>query len=89
MEFFFYPTDDNRFKEEALNNYVFTVVFDIAEGKVFSSFARKVSKIWEQTCKNNIETDHRIKDLPGNNFQIYSWITKSENDFGLPFFVKK
>ena len=89
MEFFFYPTSDKNFKEEALNNYVHTVIFDTLKCKVVSSFIREVHKIWDQTCKNNIETDHRIKGLSGDCFQIYSWVTKSKTDFCLPFFVKK
>lgn len=89
MEFFFHPTDENKFKEEAVNNFVRTLVFDCSKGEVVTSFSRQVTKIWENSCKNNIETDHRIKGLSGSNFHIYSWITKSKKDFGLPCFTSK
>ncbi|MCL1046545.1 hypothetical protein L2737_14620 [Shewanella electrodiphila] len=86
MEFYFYPNDETEFKSNAVGNYVHTVIFNTNEHKVVNSYARKVNKHWEQTCKNNIETDHRIKELSGDHFQIYSWISKSKTDFALPFF---
>ena len=89
MEFFLHPADEDKFKEEAVNNFVRTLVFDISNGTVVTSFARRVRKVWEQSCKNNIATDHRIKELSGDHFQVYSWITKSEDDFGLPGFIAK
>lgn len=89
MEFLFHPADEEKFKEQAVNKFVRTVVFDVSKNEVVISYTRKVSKVWEQTCKNNIETDHRIKRLSGDNYQIYSWITNSERDFGLPCFTVK
>ncbi len=90
MDFFFHPADEDKFKEEAMNNFVRTVVFDTSKRAVVTSFTRKVRKVWEQTCKNNIETDNRIiKGLSGDHFQIYSWVAKSEIDFGLPGFTVK
>lgn len=86
MEFYFYPTDESDFKTNAVGNFVHTLVFDTTEQKVIISFARQVSKIWEQTCKNNIETDHRIKELNGDNYQVFSWVSKSKYDFNLPSF---
>lgn len=86
MEFYFYPNDESEFKSKAVNNFVHTVVFDTVEQKVTTSFVRQVRKVWEQTCKNNIETDHRIKELDGKNFQVYSWVSNSKSNFGLPFF---
>ena len=86
MEFFFYPADEDKFKKESVNHLVRTVVFDTSKEEVVTSFTRQVHKVWEQTCKNNIETDHRIKVLSGDHFQIYSWVAKSKKDFGLPGF---
>ena len=86
MEFYFYPTDESKFKSHAVGNFVHTLVFDTTEQKVIDSFVRQVRKVWEQTCKNNIETDHRIKKLSGDNYQIFSWVSKSKSDFNLPFF---
>jgi len=86
MEFYFYPTDESDFKSKTVGNFVHTLVFDTTEQKVVVSFVRQVRKVWEQTCKNNIETDHRIKELYGDNYQIYSWVTKSKSDFSLPLF---
>ena len=89
MDYYFYPEDEKKFKEEAVNKYVRTIVFDTVNGEITTSFVRQVRKVWEQTCKNNIETDLRIKELSGDHFQIYSWVTKSKNDFGLPKFSLK
>jgi len=89
MEFFFYPQDENKFKQDAVGNFVRTIIFNSVNEKVATSFVRKVNKLWEQTCKNNVETDHRIKELSGEHFQVYSWITQSKNDFGLPNFAIK
>jgi hypothetical protein len=86
MEFFFYPADENQFKQAAVGNFVRTLVFDTNKDEVVVTFVRRVSKAWEQSCKNNIETDHRIRALSGEHFQIYSWVVKSKNDFSLPGF---
>lgn len=86
MEFYFYPDNDQKFKEEALNNFVHTIVFNTETSEVELSFVRKVQKIWEQTCKNNIETDHRIKELSGINYQVYSWVSNSKSNLNLPCF---
>ena len=86
MEFYFYPNDEMEFKSNAVGNFVHTIVFDTTEQKVIISFVRQVRKFWEQTRKNNIETDHRIKELSGEHYQIYSWVSKSKSDFNLPFF---
>ena len=87
MEFYFYPNNETDFKAQALNNFVHTIVFDKNSPTISNHFVRKVTKIWTQTVKNNIETDHRIKVLNKNNYQIYSWISKSEYDLSLPFFM--
>jgi len=89
MKFFFYPEDENQFKKEAKNNFVRTIVFDTSKNEVVAVFFRSVKKVWEQTCKNNIETDHRIKALSGDHFQIYSWVSIAKNDFSPPCFVIK
>jgi len=83
MQYFFYPVYEKQFKHEAKGHFVRTIVFDTSKSKITNSFIRKVDKVWMQTCKNNIATDHRIKALSGNHFQIYSWIVPSESDFGL------
>jgi hypothetical protein len=86
MKFFFHPANENSFKEQAINNFVHTIVFDTSNGEVVILFTRQVRKKWEQTCKNNIETDHRIKELQGDNYQVYSWVSKSKKDLSLPGF---
>ncbi|HBK83462.1 MAG TPA: hypothetical protein DDZ41_07675 [Flavobacterium sp.] len=85
-QYFFYPANEKQFKQEAKNNFVRTIVFDTKECKIANSFIRKVNKDWKQTCKNNIETDNRIKSLSGEHFEIYSWVVKSKSDFNLPCF---
>ena len=89
MKFYFYPADETAFKDEAVGNYVRTLVFKGNTEEIVTCFTRKVGKRWEQTVKNNIETDHRIKEIDGAELQIYSWVTTSKDDFGLPQFGSK
>ncbi|MHC8470556.1 hypothetical protein [Plesiomonas shigelloides] len=86
MNFYFYPASEEKFKADALDNFVRTVVFNKLSGEVEISFIRQVRTLWQQTCKNNIETDHRIKELNGEHFQVYSWVVRSKSDFELPAF---
>lgn len=87
MRFYFYPNDEDKFKAEAFNNFVRTIVFNELSGEIEVSFIRQVRALWQQTCKNNIETDHRIKELKGDHFQVFSWVAKGKSDFQLPAFV--
>lgn len=89
MKFYFHPHEEEEFKKTAVGKIVHTLVFDTSKQKVIINFSRKVNTIWEQTCKNNIATDHRIKQLKGKNYQIYSWVSNNKNDFNLPFFKPK
>ncbi len=63
MKFIFKPNDENLFLKDAVGRQIETIVIDIMQEKEITSFKRTVSKTWEQTLKNNIETDHRIKEL--------------------------
>lgn len=88
MKFYFYPFDEDAFKAEAVGNFVHTIVFNEVLGEVETTFTREVKFLWKQTCRNNVETDHSIKQLKsshGHN-QIYSWVCKSKSDFQLPAF---
>lgn len=89
MNFYFCPSNENTFKEKAVGNYVRTLVFDKTKNAVVLTFARKVSKKWEQSVKNNIETDHRIKSLSGDNLEVYSWVTATKSGLSLPHFGGK
>lgn len=86
MKFYFYPANEKIFKSGAVNNFVRIVVFNELSGEIEASFIRRVNTLWQQTCKNNIETDHRIKELNGDHFQVYSWVAKNKPDFQLPAF---
>lgn len=86
--YFFYPANEKQFKQEAKNNFVKTIVFNTKECKIADSFIREVKSDWKQTCKNNIETDHRIKSLSGEHFEIYSWVVQSKSDFNLSCFIE-
>jgi len=86
MKFYFYPADEELFKTEAVGNFLRTIVFNEVSGEIETNFTRQVKKLWQQTCKNNIETDHRIKQLKDGQYQIYSWICKTKSDFQLPAF---
>lgn len=86
MKFYFSPNNDESFKKEAVNSFVRTLIFNRSTNKIHNCYSRKVSKRWEQSVKNNIESDHRVKGLPNGDYQIYSWVTKNELDFSLPCF---
>ena len=86
MKFYFYPAAEEKFKAEALNNFVRTLVFNELSGEIEVSFIRQVNTLWLQTCKNNIETDRRVRELNGDHFQVFSWVVKSKSDFQLPAF---
>jgi hypothetical protein len=51
MDFFFHPVNEEKFKKEAVNHFVRTVVFDTSTGEVVTSFTRRVQKVWEQTAR--------------------------------------
>ncbi len=76
MRHFFYPKDDIEFKENAVGNYVRTIVIN-SSGEIIESILRKVKVRWKQTRKNNIETDHRIKSLNCHDCLVYSWVCSS------------
>ena len=86
MRFYFHPVLESKFKEEAVGKFVRTIVFNELTNEIETSFIRSVQKIWTQSCKNNIETDHRIKALKGSHFKVYSWIVPNKNNFDLPSF---
>jgi hypothetical protein len=88
MKFYFHPNNEKVFKEAAVGKFVRTLVYNEESNEIIS-FTRKVKILWQQTCKNNIESDHRIKDLSGSHFQIYSWIVQSEDELSLPSFQIK
>lgn len=78
MRFIFEPANEEIFKNQAVNHTLETVVTNSNTGEEITKFERRVTKKWEQTCKNNIETDHRIKvlkkDSNSNNYIVYSRI---------------
>ncbi|EHI9242953.1 hypothetical protein J9100_004288 [Vibrio vulnificus] len=86
MKYFFYPKDEETFKDQAVGNFVRTLVFDPENENVLLTFHRRVSKVWEQTRKNNIETDHRIKELTNENLHVYSWVVGNKTELSLPNF---
>ncbi|AMC35453.1 hypothetical protein [Janthinobacterium sp. B9-8] len=89
IDFVFFPENEEEFKKKALNNCVRTIVYNIDQSEIHSSFVRSVNVIWKQSCKNNIGTDHRIKNLVSGSFVIYSWIVNSDNDLTIPIFKNK
>lgn len=78
MLYIFTPTNEETFKDQAVGNTIETVVTHRDTNKEICQFTRRVRKRWTQTCKNNIESDHRIKilkkDSNSNNYIIYSRI---------------
>lgn len=88
IEYFYFPKNEAVFKKEAKGNIVRTIIVTL-DGSIINSYTRKVNKLWNQTRKNNIETDHRVKDLIAGNYHIYSWIVHKETEFNLPSFAKE
>lgn len=76
MEYYFYPENEEEFKKQAKGHRVETLVFNTQTKQIENIFYREVKKVWEQTRKNNIETDHRIKKLNDDCYQILSWVSK-------------
>ncbi len=76
MIFTFEPTNDKDFKGKAKDRTIEIVVTNSNTGEEITRFTRNVRKKWEQTCKNNIETDHRIKELKNDsdsdNYIVYT-----------------
>ncbi len=86
LKFYFNPIDENLFKEKAIGNFVRTLIFNERTNEIHSCYSRKVNTKWRQTIKNNIESDHRVKELSDDNYQIYSWVVTSELNLELPDF---
>ena len=78
MIFIFTPTNEETFKYQAFGNTIETVVTHRDTNKEICRFTRRVRKQWTQTCKNNIETDHRIKslksDVEEDRYMVYTHI---------------
>lgn len=87
IKYFFFPKSEADFKKQAKGNFVRTIIVT-SDGVIIKSYTRKVNKFWTQTRKNNIETDHRVKDLAPSN-HIYSWIVHNKTEFNLPFFIEE
>ena len=60
-------------------------------------FSRNVGSVWQNSCKNEVETDDRIRKNSNLNeedkYHIYSWVSESQSDYALPiafaYFSKK
>lgn len=63
MKFTFNPSNEKQFKKMAVGKNIETIVINSLTGQRIIRFTRSVRKLWKQTCKNNIETDHRIKAI--------------------------
>ena len=88
MNYYFYPTNEKSFKQSAIGKFVRTLVYNKTTNEIEFSFVRSVKTEWKQSCKNNIETDHRIKALAGQGFEIYSWVVNSKSSLDLPKFIE-
>lgn len=80
MRFTFEPAEENIFKAQAIGCTIVTIVEDTRTSKEIQRFTRRVRKYWTQSCKNNIETDHRIKalknDIESENYIVSTRIIK-------------
>lgn len=78
MIYKFEPKDEKDFMEMAVGNKIQTIVTDSISGQEIINFTRKVKSVWSQTMKNNIQSDHRIKQLvkiqDTSNFIVYTYI---------------
>ena len=66
-KFFFYPKDKNEFFARVEGNYARTLIYKPSTNEIVNVFDRKVGRVWKNSCKNEVETDHRIHKNPNLN----------------------
>ena len=86
-DYFFYPEDESNFKESANGKCVHTPIYKPSTNEIVNVFSRNVGRVWKNSCKNEVETDHRIRKNSNLNeedkYRAYSWISESKSDSAL------
>ena len=86
-DYFFYPEGESNFKESANGKFVHTPIYKPSTNEIVNVFSRKVGRVWQNSCKNEVETDHRIRKNSNLNeedkYRAYSWISESQSDSAL------
>jgi len=62
MKFYFYPTGEEKFKADALNNFVRTIVFNELSGEVEVNFIRQVKTLWQQSVRTILRQITALKN---------------------------
>ena len=86
-DYFFYPEGESKFKESANGKCVHTPIYKPSTNEIVNVFSRNVGRVWKNSCKNEVETDHRIRKNSNLNeedkYRAYSWISESKSDSAL------
>ena len=86
-DYFFYPEDESNFKESANGKCVHTPIYKPSTNEIVNVFSRNVGRVWKNSCKNEVETDHRIHKNSNLNeedkYRAYSWISDSQSNSAL------
>ena len=87
-DYFFYPKDESKFKKSANGKFVHTLIYKPSTNEIVNVFDRKVGCVWQNSCKNQVETDRKIRQNSNLNeedkYHIYSWVSESQSDYALP-----
>ena len=86
-DYFFYPEGESNFKESANGKFVHTLIYKPSTNEIVNVFSRNVGRVWKNSCKNEVETDHRIRKNSNLNeedkYRAYSWISDSQSNSAL------
>ena len=51
----------SKFKENANGKFVHTLIYKPSTNETVNVFSRNVGSVWQNSCKNEVETDDRIR----------------------------
>ena len=78
---------ESNFKESANGKCVHTPIYKPSTNEIVNVFSRNVGRVWKNSCKNEVETDHRIRKNSNLNeedkYRAYSWISDSQSNSAL------
>ena len=79
-DYFFYPEGESKFKESANGKCVHTPIYlKPSTNEIVNVFSRNVGRVWKNSCKNEVETDRKIRKNSNLNeedkYRAYSWIS--------------
>ena len=62
-DYFFYHKDESNFQESANGKFVHTLIYKPSTNETVNVFSRNVGSVWQNSCKNEVETDDRIRKI--------------------------